>query len=171
MWRTGRAGPFDVTVSKTVGLNREAGASRLEILYELENLPTNVPLHFGVEFNFAGMAAGAADRYYYDARGDKLGQLESVLDLRDTDRISLIDEWLGLDVALESSFPGGIWTFPIQTISQSESGFEAVHQSCCVVPHWDIVSPPEGKWSVQLTLSLDTSAAQARRLRDAAVMA
>lgn len=171
MWRAGRAGPFDVTVNKTVGLNRESGASRMEILYELENLPTNVPLHFGVEFNFAGMAAGAADRYFYDARGDKLGQLESVLDLRDTDRISLIDEWLGLDVALESSLPGGVWTFPIQTISQSESGFEAVHQSCCVVPHWDIVSPPGGKWSVQLTLSLDTSAAQARRLREAAVVA
>lgn len=171
MWRTGRVGPFEVSVAKTIGLNREAGASRIEILYELENLPQDVPLHFGVEFNFAGLAAGAADRYFYDTRGDKLGPLESVLDLRDTDRIGLIDEWLGLDVALESSRPTDFWTFPIQTISQSESGFEAVHQSCCVVPHWEIVSPLEGKWSVQLTLSLDTSAAQARRLREASAVA
>jgi alpha-amylase len=129
-----------------------------------------VPLHFGVEFNFAGMAAGADDRYFYDTRGDKFGRLESVLDLRDIDRLGLIDEWLGLDVSLESSRPSGFWTFPIQTISQSEAGFEAVHQSCCVVPHWDIISPPEGRWSVRLTFGLDTSAAQARRLREAAAM-
>lgn len=170
MWRTGHVGPFEVSVAKTIGLNREVGASRIDVFYELENLPQNVPLHFGVEFNFAGMAAGADDRYFYDSRGDKLGRLESVLDLRDTDRVGLIDEWLGLDVSLETSRPSGFWTFPIQTISQSESGFEAVHQSCCVVPHWDIVSPPDGKWSVQLTLSLDTSAAQARRLREAAAV-
>ncbi|MEO6603396.1 MAG: hypothetical protein ABIQ16_26160, partial [Polyangiaceae bacterium] len=41
----------------TVTLDSAHGNS-LEIFYELENLPADVPLHFGVEFNFAGMAAG-----------------------------------------------------------------------------------------------------------------
>jgi len=166
MSRQGQMGPYTVSVSKTVGLDRTTG-SQLEILYELENLPANLPIHFGVEFNFAGMAAGAADRYFYDAGGRQLGQLETVQDLASTERIGLIDEWLGLDAALDLSQPGGIWAFPIQTISQSEGGFEAVHQSCAVIPHWEFMAPQDGKWSVKIVLSVDTSAAQARRLREA----
>ncbi|MFN0051331.1 MAG: alpha-amylase/4-alpha-glucanotransferase domain-containing protein [Planctomycetales bacterium] len=157
-------GPYGIVVSKTIGLAR--GASRLEIDYELSGLPQHVPLHFGVEFNFAGLAAGAADRYYYDGTGRQLGPLESVLELTQADRIGLTDEWLGLDVGLELSQTAGVWTFPIQTISQSESGFEAVHQSSAVIPHWEFVAPADGKWRVRITLAIDTSAAQARRLRE-----
>jgi alpha-amylase len=165
--RHGKLGPYSVTLTKTIGLER--GSGQLEVAYDLEALPQNVPIHFGVEFNFAGMAAGASDRYFYDSEGRQMGQLESVLDLANTDRIGLIDEWLGLDTALEFSIPTGLWTFPIQTISQSEGGFEAVHQSTVVLPHWEFVAPADGKWSVKITLSIDTSAAQARRLREAAV--
>ncbi len=165
MSREGRLGSRDVTLSKTVVLDAANGSS-LSINYELQNLPPGVPIHFGVEFNFSGLAAGASDRYFYDVSGRQLGQLESIQSLTDAERIGLMDEWLGLDVSLELSHPASIWTFPIQTISQSEDGFELVHQSCAVVPHWQFTSPRDGRWNAQLTLSIDTSAAQARQLRD-----
>jgi len=92
--------------------------------------------HFGVEFHFAGMPAGLEDRYFYAEQSRKLGPLESCLDLQEAGLIGLVDEWLGIDVALSLSQPGGIWTFPIQTVSNSEGGFELVHQSTAVVPHW-----------------------------------
>jgi alpha-amylase len=168
MSRHGHLGPYAINLHKTIGLER--GSGQLEVFYELDALPQSVPLHFGVEFNFAGMAAGAADRYYYDAEGRQLGPLETVQELPATDRIGLVDEWLGLDVALEFSQAAGVWTFPIQTISQSEGGFEAVHQSSMVLPHWEFIAPHDGKWSVKIVLSLDTSAAQARRLREAAAV-
>lgn len=163
--RQAQLGPYAVSLHKTIGL--EGGSGQIEIVYELESLPQNVPIHFGVEFNFAGMAAGASDRYFYDGQGRQLGQLESVNDLSGCERIGLIDEWLGLDAGLEFSQKAGVWTFPIQTISQSEGGFEAVHQSTVVLPRWEFTAPQDGKWSVTITLSLDTSAAQARRLREA----
>jgi alpha-amylase len=166
--RHSNLGPYSVTVIKTIGL--DPGAGQLEIAYDLEGLPQNLPIHFGIEFNFAGMAAGANDRYFYDANGRQLGQLQSVLDLTGCERIGLIDEWLGLDAALEFSQAAGLWTFPIETISQSEGGFEAVHQSTLVMPHWQFVAPPSGRWSVKIGLSIDTSAAQARRLREAAAV-
>jgi alpha-amylase len=166
MSRHGNLGPYAINLHKSISLER--GSGQLEILYELDALPQNVPLHFGVEFNFAGMAAGASDRYYYDAVGRQMGPLESVQELPATERIGLVDEWLGLDVALEFSQTAGIWTFPIQTISQSEGGFEAVHQSSAVIPHWEFTAPADGKWSVRITLAIDTSAAHARRLREAA---
>ena len=164
-WRDGKLGPYPVRLTKTVSLARE-NSGVLEIEYLLDQLPPDLPIHFGVEFNFAAMAGGAADRFFYDENGRQLGQLDARLDLGKTSRLGLVDEWLGLDVALETSVPCGFWAAPIQTVSQSESGFELVHQSCAVVPHWEFTAPADGRWSVQLTLSLDTSAAQARQLAE-----
>jgi len=165
-WRDGKLGPFTVRLTKTVSLSTD-NTGVLEIGYQLEQLPADLPIHFGVEFNFAAMAGGAPDRFFYDDRGRKLGLLDACQDLPKTPRLGLVDEWLGLDIALETSIPCGFWTMPIQTVSQSEGGFELVHQSCAVVPHWEFVAPADGRWSVQLTLSLDTSAAQAKQLADA----
>lgn len=162
-WRIGQMGPYPIKLTKTVSLNRDTSGT-LEIVYELEQLPAGLPIHFGVEFNFAAMPGGAADRYFYDAEGRQLGQLDATLQLEGISRIGLVDEWLGLDVSLESSAPASVWTMPIQTVSQSESGFELVHQSCAVMPRWLFHAPDEGRWTVTLTLSCDTSAAQAKQL-------
>lgn len=167
LWRDGRLGPYSVRVNKTISLDR-AASTTLQIRYELERLPAGLPIHFGVEFNFAAMPAGAADRYFYDERGRHLGELGQQLDLPVASRLGLVDEWLGIDLDLDLSEPAGIWTMPIQTVSQSESGFELVHQSCSVTPHWQFIAPDNGQWSVTIQLSCDTSAALARRLADAA---
>lgn len=93
------------------------------------------------------------------------------MNLPQVERIGLVDEWLGLDVAVELSVPADIWTFPIQTVSQSEGGFELVHQSTTVVPHWNFVAPADGEFHVDLVLATDTSAAQARELSKAGTVA
>ena len=59
--------------------------------------------------------------------------------------------------------PSCIWTFPIETVSQSEGGFELVHQSVVVQPHWFVEADAEGRWSVQIRLSIGTAAADQRR--------
>jgi hypothetical protein len=135
----------------------------------VSGFPTDVPLHLGVELNFAAMPGGASDRYFYDGTGQRLGTLDSRLSLENCDRVSLVDEWLGMDVSLESSRPAGIWAMPIETISQSEGGFEAVHQSVCLVPHWEFIMPAQGPWIVDLRIVLDTSIALARQLAEAPV--
>jgi hypothetical protein len=159
-FRDGKLGPYSIRVTKTVCLSAELSGT-LEVL---ERLPAGLPIHFGVEFNFAAMPGGANDRYFYDDGGQRLGLLDARLELPATDRISLVDEWLGLDVALDLSEAAGVWTMPIQTVSQSESGFELVHQSVAVVPHWEFLAPDNGRWTVRMTLSFDTSAAQAKQL-------
>jgi alpha-amylase len=166
--RDGVVGSHRIRLEKSIALEASAG-NRLDIRYELSNLPPGERFHFAVEFNFAGLAAGASDRYFYDGSGRQLGRLESVLNLKQAERIGLVDEWLGIDVGIEPSLASDIWTFPIQTVSQSEGGFELVHQSSAVVPHWDFLAGPEGRFRVELSLILDTSAAQARELSKAAV--
>lgn len=168
MSRVGNVSSYQVQVEKIVALDTKSGG-QLEIHYQLSNLPVGFPIHFAVEFNFAGLPAGQEDRYYYNDNGQQLGQLDTVHSINDSRRIGLADEWLGLDTSLDFSIPSDIWTFPIQTISQSEGGFELVHQSCAVVPHWEFIVPESGQWDVSIQLEVDTSAAQAKELRESAV--
>jgi alpha-amylase len=156
----GNAGDLPVRITKAVTL--EAGSSSLDISYLLEGLVPGAPLHFGVEFNFAGLPSGADDRFFYGANRQRLGQLASQLDLEGTQRLGLVDEWLGIDVSLDISRPGGIWTYPVETVSQSEGGFELVHQSVVVQPHWLVQPDADGRWSVTIHLTLDTSLAESR---------
>ncbi|MEQ9408426.1 MAG: DUF1926 domain-containing protein [Fuerstiella sp.] len=161
----GEVGGTDVEVRKFVVISQDR-PNELLIQYQLHGLPQGVPLHFGAEFNFATMPGGASDRYFYNAVGAQLGTLDSWQSLDSAERIGLVDEWQGLDVSLEMSRAAEIWAFPIETISQSESGFELVHQSVAVIPHWHFVTPEEGPWSVDLRLVLDTSLARARQLAE-----
>ena len=153
----------DVELRKFVIISSDQ-PNELLIQYRLTGLVPGNKVHFGVEFNFATMPGGASDRYFYDATGTQIGTLDSRQQLENCERIGLVDEWQGLDVSVEPSVPAGFWTFPIETISQSESGFELVHQSVVVVPRWQFVVPESGAWEVDLRLALDTSLARARQL-------
>ncbi len=141
--------------------------SQLDITYTLEDLIPGEPIHFAVEFNFAAMASDAEDRFYYGDEGTPMGHLGTEHNLEDHSRIGLVDEWLGLDASLETSQPTGIWAYPIKTVSQSEGGFELVHQSCAVILHWEF-TPSETTWQTEIKMLLDTCAAQARNLAQTA---
>jgi len=145
----------------TKGVTLFADQSQLEIGYLLEGVPSDRTLHFGVEFNLAGMPSGADDRYF--SRGDeRLGQLGTHLSLDHVHDLSITDEWLGLSVHFNSSEQAHYWTFPVESVSQSEGGFELVHQSVAVVPHWHIRGDAEGRWSVVLKMDIDTQLAESR---------
>jgi alpha-amylase len=165
--REGQAGGLSGRVRKTVAISADR-PSELLVQYELSGFPAGMPLHFAVELNFAAMPGGAADRYFYDDQGTRIGTLDTVQDLQSAERLSLVDEWLGLDVSLESSVKTGFWAYPLETISQSEDGFEAIHQSVCVIPHWEFLMPESGRWVAELRLVPDTAMALARQLAESA---
>ncbi len=164
----GSSGHHRIKITK--GVTLESGSSTLEIAYVLEGLPTDRPLHFGVEFNFAGLPSGADDRYFYSDERRRLGQLGTRLDLREVRELGLVDEWLGIDIDLVLNRPTNIWTFPIESVSQSEGGFELVHQSVAVLPHWIVQPDADGRWSVTMTLALDTTLAESRNEKSLAAV-
>jgi alpha-amylase len=153
MERPGQAEGHAIRIRKSIRL--AAGLPALEIRYEFFDLPRGTCLHFAVELNLAAMAGHAQDRYYSDSHGGRLGMLDSRVDLAHSEGLSLTDEWLELTVGLSWSKPGGLWCYPIETVSQSEGGFEAVYQSSAVVPHWHVTADESGRWEVQIHLALD----------------
>src|SRR4051794_6320647 len=159
MERPGRADGHAVRIQKSIAV--EAGSPALDVHYVLEGLPPGVPLHFAVEINLAAMAGHAPDRYYSDVAGARLGMLDARLDLPTADGVSLTDEWLDLSVGLRWSTPAGLWCFPIESVSQSEAGFEGVYQGSAVIPHWTARGDAQGRWEVRIRWTVDRAQAPA----------
>jgi alpha-amylase len=159
------AGPVPIRITKAVSLER--GSATLDIAYLLEGLPAGAELLLGIEFNFAGLPAGLDNRYYHRANGVRLGHLGSRLELPEVRDLSARDEWLGIDVRWEADRATRIWAFPVESVSQSEGGFELVHQSIAWIPHWRVSGDARGQWSVAMRLTADTRLAESRGLRAA----
>jgi len=166
--REGNVAGHSLHVTKGVTLNADEAV--LEIAYLFENLPQDFHIRFAPEFNFAGLPSGADDRYFRDSEGNSLGQLGHQLDLHDTTNLGLVDQWLGIDAGLTFDRPTSVWTYPVETVSQSEGGFELVHQSVAVVPHWHLTPDANGCWSVTIRLAVDTQLAE-QRMNEAATVA
>jgi alpha-amylase len=166
--RAGNVWGIPFTLSKAVTL--EAGSRTLEIAYKLEGLPRDFRQHLAVEFNFAGMPDRAEGRFFYDDTRRNLGALGSTLDLSDVQTLGLVDDWLGIDARLSFAEPSngrgaGLWTFPVQSVSQSEGGFELVHQSVVVMPHWIVTPDADGIWKVAMRLSIGNLKAESGQRR------
>jgi 4-alpha-glucanotransferase len=133
------------------------GQSIMNVKYEITNLSQEVlDAVFGVEFNFSMLAGNSPDRYYVfpgkkaeDARMVSIGEIEHCSSLK------IIDGWKGFSVSLESGRLDRLWRFPIETISQSEEGFERTYQSSLVLPNSDIVIQPGCKWTNDLKLTIE----------------
>jgi alpha-amylase len=153
MTRSGSVNGQIVKITK--GLTLNAGSDQIEIAYLLEGLNADTPIQFGCEFNFAGLPDGQDDRYFsVGEQQHRMGQLGSRLNLLGEDRMQLHDHWLGLEVGFVFEGPTDVWTYPIAAVSQSESGFELVHQSVVVQPHWKVEPDAEGRWSTRMSLTL-----------------
>lgn len=127
--------------------------SKIEIDYRIKNHePRAIDLWFGVEFNVGLQAGDAPDRYYYaDDATISDRRLRSSGELTGLQSLGLRDEWLGVDIRIETQKSATFWRFPIETISLSEEGFERVFQSSVVIPHWRFRL--EQEWRVKLVHS------------------
>jgi 4-alpha-glucanotransferase len=64
------------------------------------------------------------------------------------------DGWLKLEVNFHSEKPGHFWRYPVETISQSEGGFERVYQGSCLLLGWMVILPPQGSFETPVTVQL-----------------
>ena len=142
---------------KKISLKKEVRVSphdsEIEISYVLRNLEDHqISLWFGFELNYALLAGDAPDRYYY-FDGNELDnpRLNSTGIVDNVTSLGLRDEWLNVDIKLNLSKKSTVWRLPIETVSQSESGFERVYQSSVVVPNWKLDLPANGEWKVKIT--------------------
>ncbi|MDQ7779889.1 MAG: DUF1926 domain-containing protein [Planctomycetota bacterium] len=165
--RDGRA--WNVEVRKSFCL--QPADSLLRVQYRLENRSgEELTTVFGVEFNFSMLAGDQDNRYYYRdspvcaagpcecgaaAAGRKrLGMLNQRLCIAGVENFGIVDEWQKLNIGLHVAPAAVWWVFPIQTVSQSEGGFELVYQSSSVIPCWQLCLRPGGTRDFEIVLAV-----------------
>lgn len=153
--RTGQVAGLGVRLRKEISLTKSA--SEFSVKYEIMNL-SNEELNtsFGSEFNFSLLAGNAHDRYY-DIPGHTLDKrnLASLGEINNVKQVSLVDEWLKLTVSLVFTQPAILWRAPVETVSQSEGGFERVYQSSMVMPIWRISLVPRTAWQAEIHVKVE----------------
>jgi len=142
--RRGIAGPpggaVPVLLSKRVSLNAHAA---LQVRYAV-GLPEGAPDEtlFAVEMNLGLMAGDAPDRNYFTETRKNLGNLSTMLQLKGESALGLVDEWLGVEVWLRARPHADFLTYPVETVNDSEGGFERVYQGSAVLVAWPLAAPP-----------------------------
>ena len=146
--------PF--TLLKTLEMKRNSPA--LTCTYAVKNNGAEVlRCNFGMEWNFALLAGNAEDRYYFYDGQPKAGVLISELEQENVQKFGLADEWQRIKITFDFSEPVTLYTFPIETVSQSESAYEKVYQSSVIFPVIDINIKPDEEKHVSFIISVEQS--------------
>lgn len=105
----------------------------------------------GVEFNVSLLAGEAPDRYFIDPSGEFSNKpLVTEGQAFGRKRWGMRDEWSGIEVSWDLEQAARILFYPVETVSQSEDGFEKTYQGTCLWFLWDVDLKPDEKkgWEI-----------------------
>ena len=83
----------------------------------------------------------AGERTRHDGNGEASG----------IDRIAQGNAWLGVELETAVEPAADAWCAPIETVSNSEAGFERVYQGSALLLSWPIELAPGGRWTATIT--------------------
>ena len=133
-WRTGKVCGTEIELIKNVSLNDGLGVS-----YELKNSSgLGVEAIFGVEFNLS---------VYDPVLSNKSGAAT-------LKALTINDVWQNTKINFLMDKKTQLWYFPVDTISDSESGIERTYQELCLLFHWQIDLKPKDNWKAKIELKV-----------------
>lgn len=124
-----------VTIEKTFIFSRTD--AQIQAHYRIVNPGENsLSLWWGVEFNFTLLAGDAGDRYYI-CPGQSLESARLISEgaLDNVESFAMLDDWHKFQLSIAFSPGVSLWRFPVETVSQSEDGFERTYQGSCLLAH------------------------------------
>lgn len=68
--------------------------------------------------------------------------------------VRLVDEWQDVAVTIDAAGARETWIVPVETVSESEEGFERVYQGSQILPLWSVTLSPGAAWEATVTLSI-----------------
>ena len=65
-----------------------------------------------------------------------------------------MDEWQGISVTLSAPNARDFWIAPIETVSESEEGFERIYQGSQIIAIWPLELTSGAEWQGQLSMKV-----------------
>ena len=116
-------------------------------LHRTASSPASVNVAIEVVVNF--LAPSESNRYF-EVNGKRsplrLSSAPAVTELR------VVDEWQRAAVTLEAPAARNFWIAPIETVSESEDGFERIYQGSQIAAVWPVELAAGAEWKGQLIL-------------------
>jgi 4-alpha-glucanotransferase len=131
-----------VTVTRTIALGGERLTPTLDIELAVEHQGSSpIEARLGLECSIHLLGGGGNPAAWYDVSGvrsahDGTGQAKGI------SAIGYGNDWVGVAVRATVEPVGDAWWSPIETISNSESGFERVYQGSGLLISWPIRLEP-----------------------------
>lgn len=109
--------------------------------------------HFlvGLEAVINLLAPNVPDRYVEFAGSRKPLEWSGVVDEK---KLRIADEWQNVAVDVEAPDSCHFWISPIQTVSESEEGFERVYQGSQILALWRVTLDPAKPWTAETSLRI-----------------
>ena len=152
--RDGRQIPLVLEKLFTIPADR----SEIRVAYTLNN-PGESPIElvFCPELNFSLLAGDDSLRLYeFEGVIGPGPRMKSSGEVEETTWFALTDLSQKMRVRLEFDPLVTIWRHPVETISQSESGFECIYQGSAVIPRWELTVPPGAHRTVSIRLEIQS---------------
>ncbi len=135
---------------KLSGSRPEIGVS-----YKIKNSSRqNIDCYFAVELNMSLLAADAPDRsFVIPAENMRIEKFRDIITAIGISRFYLSDGYLKRNFVINSDRIFNLWHFPVETVSQSEDGFERTYQGSAFILVYDFVVNPDEEFALSLRLS------------------
>jgi len=114
--------------------------------------PGTASVLLGMETVVNFLAPSAPDRYFESA-GKRFPLRWSAA--VPASELRVIDEWQRVALTLTAPAARDYWVAPIETVSESESGYERIYQGSQIAAVWPVELPQGGEWRGSLNLKIE----------------
>ncbi len=150
------AGPVAVDVTKTLALGGDRRAPSLTLTVVVRNRSaTSIDTRIGVEWTLMLLGGGANPAAWWEVDGVR-GPHDAPGDAVDVSSLAQGNDLVGIAVTTSVSQPATAWWAPVETVSNSEGGFERVYQGAGLLLSWPLALAPDEAWTVTVTQAVAT---------------
>jgi alpha-amylase len=150
IWAGGDRRPLRVDKVLTMDGGRADPGLRLEVSVENRS-PTRMEVVLAVEWALDLLGGGGNPQAWYEIGGRRTTH-DGWAAHEPAGRIAFGNDWLGVAVDVVSEPAASVWWQPIETISNSEGGFERIYQGSALVFRWPLRLQPGASTGVSMAL-------------------
>jgi hypothetical protein len=161
-------GPLDLPgggAETVLSVTKEAQASSsedgfrlrcgLQVRMKESSTATALKFQAGLEIVLNLLAPNEVNRFFETGpKGDQERQPLNWSGEADGPAMRIVDEWQNVSVSIEALSVPRFWIAPIETVSESEEGFERVYQGSQILAVWPVELKPGGKWEAGFTMNV-----------------
>lgn len=142
----------NIVIEKTVAL---VSASVVRASYRWSNRGGEA-LEFrpAIEFNLGLLSAGDGRSCSSEDRELSTRRLDLAAEDRGLSRLSVRDDFRGIGIDFRLDHPWDLWRYPVETVSQSESGLERNYQCSCLIWTGSLSLDPGEHQALEITIEV-----------------